>query len=170
MELSNILLVLVSAFTRGRLSRHHQWSTPGTTVLCELAQDYHPVLSPSFVTEDSRSREQFHGCPRLQLASIYTKLPYASFTKLNWRSTLIHSSCHSFQLVKVNPHPIYSQRVSIARNLHVPIKFNEYRKGAVYRRKVNDDKRQHLNCQADRAPWTFMVRSLWLAAQINPII
>ncbi len=48
--------------------------TLGTTVLCELTRDFHPVLSPSCVAEDSRSGERFQacidrGCPRLQLTT-----------------------------------------------------------------------------------------------------
>ncbi len=48
--------------------------TPGSTVLRELTRHFHPVLSLSCVTEDSRSGERFQiglnsDCPRLQLAS-----------------------------------------------------------------------------------------------------
>ncbi len=49
-------------------------STPGSAVLCKLTKHVHPVLSPSCVTEHSRSGDRFQvgldrGCPRLQLAS-----------------------------------------------------------------------------------------------------
>ncbi len=71
------LLVHALAFTQGGLSRHHKlsWGTPGSTVLCELTRHFHPVLSPSCVTDDSPSGELFQvcfarGCPCLQLASM----------------------------------------------------------------------------------------------------
>ncbi len=75
--LPTYVLVLVSVFTRGGLSRHHHASdggTPGSTAMCELTRNFHSVLSPSSVVEDSRSGEGFQvcpvrGCPRLQLAS-----------------------------------------------------------------------------------------------------
>ncbi len=64
-------LVLASAFTLGRLSRHRQlsWCTPGSTVLCELTRGFHPVLSPSCVAEDWFQVGLDRGCPCLQLAS-----------------------------------------------------------------------------------------------------
>ncbi len=52
------LLVLVAAYTRSGLNRHHQSvdylsdvGTPGSTALCELRRDFHQVLSPSSVAE-----------------------------------------------------------------------------------------------------------------------
>ncbi len=48
--------------------------TPGSTELCELIRDFHPVLFPSCVDEDSGSTEGLQVClergfPRLDLAS-----------------------------------------------------------------------------------------------------
>ncbi len=47
--------------------------SPGSTVLCELTRDFHPVLSPSGVAEDLLFGEGFQvcldrGCPHLQQA------------------------------------------------------------------------------------------------------
>ncbi len=47
--------VLASTFARGGFSRHHQscrvpdGGFPGSTFLCELTRDLHPVISPSCV-------------------------------------------------------------------------------------------------------------------------
>ncbi len=46
----------------------------GSTVLCGLTREFHPIFSPSYVAEDSRSGEGLQvrldrGCPRLHLAS-----------------------------------------------------------------------------------------------------
>ncbi len=80
-----ITLVLVAAFTQGRLSQHHQLSwprhprcTPGSTVLCELTGDFCPVLSPSCVAEDSRPGEGLQVC----LGRGYPRLHHTT-TKIN---------------------------------------------------------------------------------------
>ncbi len=51
------------------------WRYEGSMTLNELARGFDPVHSPSCVSEDSRSGEEFQiwlgcGCPRLQLASL----------------------------------------------------------------------------------------------------
>ncbi len=60
-----ILLVLVAAFTRGGLNRHHQLNWPHLgwrhPRLDGPTSDFHPVLSPSSVAEDSTSGEGFPG-------------------------------------------------------------------------------------------------------------
>ncbi len=58
----------------GRVGHVSDGGTPGSTVLGELTRDFYPVLSPSYVAEDSRSGEGFQvgpdrRCPYFQLAS-----------------------------------------------------------------------------------------------------
>ncbi len=58
----------------GRVGHVADGGTPGSTVLCELAWDIQPILSPSCVAEESRSEERFQVCldrgsPCLRLAS-----------------------------------------------------------------------------------------------------
>ncbi len=47
--------------------------TPGSTVLCELTRDFHSVLSPSCVAEDSRSRERFQVCLDRGCETVWTE-------------------------------------------------------------------------------------------------
>ncbi len=56
-----------------KLATSRMEASPGPTVLRELIRDFHPILSPSYVAENSRSGEGLQacrdrGCPHLQLA------------------------------------------------------------------------------------------------------
>ncbi len=62
-----------SAGITSKIGNAADGGTPGPTVLRELIRDFHPILSPSYVAENSRSGEGLQacldrGCLHLQLA------------------------------------------------------------------------------------------------------
>ncbi len=76
MPITSAILILKIEVSQGGYEASHVSGrgSPGSTALCELGRVFHPMLSPSCVAEDLRSRERFqpflecHG-PDLQLVS-----------------------------------------------------------------------------------------------------